>query len=454
MSEVSLPYLTIIVPVYGAPFHTKACLDSLAATKDEVPGVEVLVLDDATPDEGFFAPLDDQCRHHRFELVRNPVNLGFVGTCNRAFATVKQGHVLLLNSDTVVFPGWLSEMVAAIADGVASVTAVSNNASIYSLPSPDIDPFSADFTPADLAEVVRSCSSPGPIRVPTAVGFCMLLTRSALDAVGGFDPRYGKGYAEEDDWCMRARRKGFTHQLASRAFVFHEGGASMTRAGVTEDGQVARSENLALLESLHPEYWKLFHEFLAAPDIHLLRLDVSSAVLRVLRSRRPLILHWLDADPFGVQPAAPEAPARVLIDGLAREYLALVAHTSTDGYLELSWRANEIVMHRLLATSASVFKDRPAVAWERLADRILELEKPDVLHLHSGDLASMAVLRAAQRRNIPVVISLDQSEEAHRIAQKLGADPGVVVASDPSVNQTSALYDRLVNSEPRPEIDG
>jgi hypothetical protein len=172
----------------------------------------------------------------------------------------------------------------------------------------------------------------------------------------------------------------------------------------------------------------------------MLRLDVSAALLQLLRNRRPLILHWFDADPFG----QPEAAAQEMIYGLAREYLALVAHRSTDGYLELSWRANDIVMHRSLETSAAIFTDRPSLAWERLADKILEIERPDVLHVHSGDRPSMAVLRAAQRRRTPVVVSTGGPEDPHPIADEVLARPGVVVATDPSVNGLRGLYDRLV----------
>jgi hypothetical protein len=220
-------------------------------------------------------------------------------------------------------------------------------------------------------------------------------------------------------------------------------------AGITEQGRSDRAENLALLESLHPEYWKLFHEFLAEPDIHLLRLGVSAASLRLLRDRRPLILHWLDEDPFGQS----EVTAREMIDGLAREYLVLVAHRSTDGYLGLSWRANDIMMHRSLETSAAIFTDRPSIAWERLADKIMEIERPDVVHLHSADPTSMAVLQAAQRRQTPVVVSTQGPEDPDPIADEVLAGPGVAVATDPSVDELRELYDRLVTSEPKFEVD-
>jgi glycosyltransferase involved in cell wall biosynthesis len=365
----------------------------------------VLVIDDATPDPNVFPWLVERCRRYGFELLRNEKNLGFVGTCNRGFEESEPGHVLILNSDTVPFPGWLSAMLAAIDDGVASVTAVSNNATIYSLPHPGINPFSTDFSPADLANLIPSAIPADPIVIPTGVGFCMLMTRSALDAVGTFDLGFGKGYGEENDWCMRASRLGFTHVLAPHAFVYHEGNASMAEAGVIVKGQTTHAQNEGLLLSRYPEYPSLVDEFLAQPEITLLRRDAAGALLKILRGRRPTILHWLHADPYARHAGGTELAVRGLIDGLSREVFVLIVHPTPNGRVEVSWRANDVVLRRTIDLTAEGFKDDSA-AWERLAGRIIEIETPDVFHFHHGYLSSASAAHAAQKRMVPTVVSL------------------------------------------------
>ena len=43
--------------------------------------------------------------------------------------------------------------------------------------------------------------------LPTGVGFCFYVRRALLDAIGPFDPAFGAGYGEENDFCMRAQSR-------------------------------------------------------------------------------------------------------------------------------------------------------------------------------------------------------------------------------------------------------
>ena len=89
--------------------------------------------------------------------------------------------------------------------------------------------------------------------VPVAVGFCMYMRRDCLDAVGLLrEDLWAQGYGEENDWCLRARHRGWRHVAAPGCFVAHEGGASF---GTARQHLLAR--NGALLERLHPGYGKL-----------------------------------------------------------------------------------------------------------------------------------------------------------------------------------------------------
>ena len=66
-----------------------------------------------------------------------------------------------------------------------------------------------------------------PIELPTGVGFCMALNRNVLKKIGFLDEQtFGKGYGEENDWCMRAYKAGYKNVLIPNLFVYHKHGMS------------------------------------------------------------------------------------------------------------------------------------------------------------------------------------------------------------------------------------
>ena len=76
----------------------------------------------------------------------------------------------------------------------------------------------------------RSCASTRSRLLPeviTGVGFCMYVTRQALDLCGLLDEEtFGRGYGEEVDFCLRASRLGLRHLVEDSTFVYHRGGVS------------------------------------------------------------------------------------------------------------------------------------------------------------------------------------------------------------------------------------
>ena len=58
--------------------------------------------------------------------------------------------------------------------------------------------------------------------MPLLNGFCLLIRRAVIDAIGYFDEdAFGAGYGEENDYCLRARAAGWRLALADDAYVFH-----------------------------------------------------------------------------------------------------------------------------------------------------------------------------------------------------------------------------------------
>jgi len=132
---VALPPVDVIIPVYNGHDAVARCLESvLAHTTGD--GVRIVAADDASPDPripGLLASF--AARDPRVAVVRREENLGFVRNCNRAMAEAA-GDVVLLNSDTEVPAGWLERLrsLAHSSDRVGSVTPLSNNATICSVP--------------------------------------------------------------------------------------------------------------------------------------------------------------------------------------------------------------------------------------------------------------------------------------------------------------------------------
>jgi GT2 family glycosyltransferase len=250
-----------VVPVHDGHDSLAACLDSVAATVPD--GVAVELVDDASRDPRVPPLLERAAARSGWRLERQAVNLGFVATVNAAFARTRD-DVLLLNSDTVTTRGW-SERMAACADSdprIATVTPFSNNAEICSFP----ESCRANPLPRDPDQVARAALDAGPPEypeLPTAVGFCMLVRRAALDAVGDFDvATFGAGYGEENDFCLRAHAHGWRNVLCDDAYVAHVGGQSFAALGQAPGG-----ENLRRLVARYPRYNELVAAFIAADPL-------------------------------------------------------------------------------------------------------------------------------------------------------------------------------------------
>jgi GT2 family glycosyltransferase len=196
----------VIIPVYRGLAETRACIESVLTASNETRR-EIVVVNDASPELDIARYLKAQSAAGHITLIENEQNLGFVLSCNRAMMLHPDRDVVLLNSDTQVEKGWLDRMIACAeaAPGAASVTPFSNNATICSYPvmgkGNSINPASEL---AGLDATFARINAGKFVEIPTGVGFCMLMKRVAIDAVGALDAKaFGRGYGEENDWCQR-----------------------------------------------------------------------------------------------------------------------------------------------------------------------------------------------------------------------------------------------------------
>lgn len=246
--------VTIVIPVYGDWNSLRACISSVIAQADPAT-FDVLIVNDCGPDAtvieaGIMAMI---LNRPTFRYARNPRNLGFVRTCNRAVFELDttENDVLLLNSDTVLTPGALDEMIRilSLSPWHGAVCPRSNDATIASIPFFQTDRYARrDARRAREVHGAISAELPEYTTAPVAVGFCFLTRRSLIERFGLFDEVFGRGYNEENDYCLRINQQGYSSVLANRAFVEHAGSASF---GVAERAAL-ESTNAQTLAQRYP----------------------------------------------------------------------------------------------------------------------------------------------------------------------------------------------------------
>ena len=224
--------VTAVVLSWNGKEETLECLRSLGNAT--YPALSVVVVDNDSSDDvgGAVAEGFPQAR-----VIRLPENRGFAGGVNAGLeAALEAGadHVLLLNNDATVEPGFLEPLVAAAAaPGVGAASAQILHAEPPHLvwyAGAAYDPRRGHQGRHTHHGEPRLPSSVPPYPTDRACGGAMLVPRAAAERVGGLDEELF-AYAEDVDWSVRARSSGLSILVVPASVVYHavsaaSGGAS------------------------------------------------------------------------------------------------------------------------------------------------------------------------------------------------------------------------------------
>ena len=265
----------VVVPVFAGRAVTQDCLEALAAQETDRP-IDVAVVDDASPDQDLARFVRAFSADRGWTCIRNDRNLGFAASVNRGVQASTARHLLLLNADAILPPAGIDRLLAAAAhQGVGTVVPFSNDGGFTSFPRLHQHNRMPSTLEADAIDAAaRSRNRGRVVDIPSGTAFCMLVSRPCWDAVGGLDLGYGRGYFEDVDFCLRAKRRGFRNVVATDVFVRHQGGQSFG-----SDKRVLVAQNAAVVQERFPAYDADAGSFLEADPLRVHRARIESAVV-------------------------------------------------------------------------------------------------------------------------------------------------------------------------------
>jgi O-antigen biosynthesis protein len=250
--EPGAPSVDVVICVHDALAEARECLWSLLAKTER--RLRLIVVDDGSGEAtaSFLRAFAD--RHPAVMLIRRATPPhGYTLAANRGLEVATGDYVVLLNSDTVLTPGWLSAIVAAgeAHPEVGVLGPLSNAASHQSVPSVRsggewaTNPLPAWLTTDAMGAVVAGVSPHAAPSLPFINGFCYAIKRGVLERVGLLDSeRFAAGYCEENDYSQRARAAGYRLAVVDDAYVHHVKSVSYG----SERAQLARASYETFLD--------------------------------------------------------------------------------------------------------------------------------------------------------------------------------------------------------------
>ena len=230
------PDLSICIVSWNTRTDLEQALKSILRVHHS-PDVQVVVLDNSSRDGSA-----DMVRQlfPEVTLIESRQNLGFARGYNRAAAEAAARHLLLVNPDTVVHPGALQSLVAFL-DSHPEAGAVgprllnpdgSLQFSCRRFPTPAAAIFRNTFLGRVLSRnrftrdyLMADWDHRTVREVDWISGAAMCVPRTVWEEVGGFDQAFFM-YAEDMDWCLRARQAGYRIYYLPEAAITHRIGGS------------------------------------------------------------------------------------------------------------------------------------------------------------------------------------------------------------------------------------
>jgi glycosyltransferase involved in cell wall biosynthesis len=218
-----VPKVTVVIPCYKYGRFVTDCVTSVL--NGNAVDLDVLVVDDASPDDSWSVVERLPAMDARIRVQRNERNRGLIPTANAAVLAAPGDYVVLLSADDALAPGWLDRAVAALEHNPKAVLAYGpTRLFVNAVPKPRRER-EAHLVVHPGPEWIAECCARGvtPVRSPEVV-----VRTSAQREVGGYDPALPHS-SDMDMWMRLASVGDVVHIDGPVAAYYRTSDESMSR---------------------------------------------------------------------------------------------------------------------------------------------------------------------------------------------------------------------------------
>ncbi|MFH1519343.1 MAG: glycosyltransferase family 2 protein [Candidatus Omnitrophota bacterium] len=227
MNEKSNPLVSVVNVTWNGKEFLKKHLPSLKNLK--YPNYEVIIVDNASTDGSIEFVREN---YPEFKIIQNKTNLGTAQGSNVAIAQAKGEYIFWVSNDMEFDPYTLNHLIARCQSdetiGICTVKMlrIKDEELVDEIDSvgADIDifgfPFSRGINEQDRGQYDQAAD------VFFSFGGAMLIRKSLLSIIGGYDPDY-LTLADDIDLSWRAHLAGFRVVVEPKAFLYHRVSATL-----------------------------------------------------------------------------------------------------------------------------------------------------------------------------------------------------------------------------------
>ena len=174
LREYNPPKYSVVIPYYKLQTMTAKCIDSVLSNCDPD---EIICVNDG----------DRRVERSNVKHVKLGRNYGFPRAVNEGVKAAQNEFVVIINNDTLMYPNGLERLVAALRDPLVGMV------------GQDGGKLDEQFNHAG-----KVWDNPDYVEM-----FCCAVRKSVWERVGPLDEGMGRGYGEDSDWGIRARKMGY-----------------------------------------------------------------------------------------------------------------------------------------------------------------------------------------------------------------------------------------------------